>query len=301
MMSLGRTWPAWTLERVVVDPLVVAVDPVAVDLEVPAAEVQGHPVGQVAALVELHAEDAVARADRAQVDGHVGLGAAVRLDVDVLRAGEELEGSLLGEPLDDVDVLAAAVVALAGQALGVLVGQPAALRLQDRPEHVVLAGDQLDLVVLAATLTVHRLPELGIDVGDRGPGEARAGGHGHRDPSIRRSVAAARRSWAAAARTNRAMVPRTAEAASEASRSVRGSPAAAEPGVVERGRQHVHARVRRRGGGAADRPSSRPPTRARRRGPAHRRARWQVVGRRQARPRRRRQSWHRARPTDSPT
>ena len=49
----------------------------------------------------------------------------VRLDVDVLGAREQRERALLGEPLGDVDVLAAAVVALARQALGVLVGQPA--------------------------------------------------------------------------------------------------------------------------------------------------------------------------------
>ena len=70
-------------------------------------------------------EDPVARLEDAEVGGHVGLGARVRLDVDVLGAGEERERALLGEPLGDVDVLAAAVVALAGQALGVLVRQPA--------------------------------------------------------------------------------------------------------------------------------------------------------------------------------
>ena len=88
----------------------------------------------------------------AEVGGHVGLGARVGLDVDVLGAGEEGEGALLGEPLGDVDVLAAAVVALARQALGVLVGEPRALRLHDRRGDVVLARDQLDLVVLAAAL-----------------------------------------------------------------------------------------------------------------------------------------------------
>jgi hypothetical protein len=54
----------------------------------------------------------------------VRLGARVRLDVDVLRAREEGEGAILGEPLHDVHVLAAAVVALARQAFRVLVGEP---------------------------------------------------------------------------------------------------------------------------------------------------------------------------------
>ena len=144
-------------------------------------------MGQVAALVELHAQDPIAGADRAEVGRHVGLGPRVGLDVDVLGAGEQRQGALLGEPLGDVDELAAAVVALARQALGVLVGEPAALRLEDRREDVVLAGDELDLVVLATALADHRRPQLGVDIGDRGPGESRGGGGGHRDPSVLRS------------------------------------------------------------------------------------------------------------------
>ena len=70
--------------------------------------------------------------DHAEVGGHVGLGARVGLDVDVLGAGEEAAApARWASVLGDVDELAAAVVALAGQALGVLVRQPAALGLHD--------------------------------------------------------------------------------------------------------------------------------------------------------------------------
>ena len=55
-------------------------------------------------------------------DGHVRLRAGVRLDVGVLGA-EELLRALDRERLGDVDELAAAVVALARIALGVLVGE----------------------------------------------------------------------------------------------------------------------------------------------------------------------------------
>ncbi len=74
--------------------------------------------------------------------------------------------------LGDVDVLAAAVVALAGQALGVLVGQPRALGFHDRRRRVVLAGDQLDLVVLATPFAEHRVPQDR----DRRPRSTRARG-----------------------------------------------------------------------------------------------------------------------------
>ena len=47
--------------RVVVDPLGVLADAVGVDLVEPAGEVEGHAVGQVAAVGEVHAHDPVAR------------------------------------------------------------------------------------------------------------------------------------------------------------------------------------------------------------------------------------------------
>ena len=157
-------------------------------------------MGEVAALVELHPEDAVAGLQDAEVGGHVRLGTGMRLDVDVLRAREQGERPLLGEPLRDVDVLAAAVVALAGQALGVLVRQPGALRLHDRAEGIVLRGDELDLVVLAAALPLHRRPQVRVDVRDGGPSEARRPRHrqrrapsscvsGYRPTSTRRTAA----------------------------------------------------------------------------------------------------------------
>ncbi len=61
----------------------------------------------------------------------VGLGAGVRLHVGELGAEQGLD-PVDGQLLDHVDVLAAAVIALARVALGVLVGQHRALRLHDR-------------------------------------------------------------------------------------------------------------------------------------------------------------------------
>ena len=88
-------------------------------------------------------EDGVARLQQREVDGHVGLRAGVRLHVGVLGA-EELLGAVDGQRLGDVDELAAAVVALAGVALGVLVGQHRAGRLQHGLADEVLRGDQLE-------------------------------------------------------------------------------------------------------------------------------------------------------------
>ena len=112
---------------------------------------------------QAQAHDRVAGLQQRVVDGGVGLRAGVRLDVGVLGAEQRL-GAVDGELLDDVDVLAAAVVALARVALGVLVGEDGALRLEDRLRDEVLRRDHLQRRLLAAQLGVHRLGDLGVDL-----------------------------------------------------------------------------------------------------------------------------------------
>ena len=88
----------------------------------------------------------------------------MRLHVGPVGA-EELLRALDGDGLGDVHKLAAAVVALARVALGVLVGQLAALRDHDLLAHVVLGGDQFDVVFLAAVLETNGVPEFGVGLG----------------------------------------------------------------------------------------------------------------------------------------
>ena len=121
----------------------------------------GRAVGQVPAHGEVHAHDRVAGLEHREVDGHVGLRAGVRLDVGVVGA-EQLARAVAREVLDDVDLLAPAVVALAGQALGVLVGERRARRLEDGHRHEVLRGDELDRGALAVQLGIDRCGDLGI-------------------------------------------------------------------------------------------------------------------------------------------
>ena len=136
-------------QLVEVDLLPVPAHAVGHDLVELAREVDGAAVGQVAAVVEVHREDRVARAQERLVDRRVRLGARVRLHVRVVCA-EELLGALDREGLHLVDHLAAAVVAPAGVALGVLVREHAADRLEDGLGDEVLGGDQLDGERLAA-------------------------------------------------------------------------------------------------------------------------------------------------------
>ena len=115
---------------------------------------------------EAHAQDAVAVLEDREVGRHVRLRARVGLDVHELGTREEGQRALLGEALHDVHVLAAAVVALARLAFGVLVGEPGAVGLEDRAGGVVLARDELDLPGLPLALADHRRPQLGVDDGD---------------------------------------------------------------------------------------------------------------------------------------
>ncbi len=68
-----------------------------------------------------------------------------------------------GQLLDHVHVLAATVVALAGVAFGVLVGQLRALGFHDGGRAVVFAGDQLNVLLLALVFGLDGGKYFGID------------------------------------------------------------------------------------------------------------------------------------------
>ena len=132
--------------------------------------VDRRPVGEVSALIQAEAEHGVADLEGGEVGGHVGVGAGMGLHVGVLGA-EERSGPLTGEVLDAVDHLVAAVVALAGVALGVLVGEHRAGGAEHGRRREVLAGDQLDGRVLPFDLLVDQA-EQHVVVGG-GPGHQR--------------------------------------------------------------------------------------------------------------------------------
>ena len=144
-----------------VDQVRLAVDVVRHEVVVLPAEVDRRPVGEVPTLVEAQPQDGVAALEQRVVDGHVGLGAGMRLDVDVLGA-EELLRAIARQVLGHVDDLAAAVVATAGVALGVLAGQDRAHRLEHGQARVVLGCDQLEVAAGALLLVTDDLPDLGI-------------------------------------------------------------------------------------------------------------------------------------------
>ncbi len=127
--QLGLVLHGQAFKLVVVDGFGFLAHPVGDNVVELAGEIERMSVRQVAAVGEAHAEKRVAGLEHRHVDGLVGLGAAVRLNVAVLGV-KKLLGALNGKGFGHINEFAAAVVTLAGQTLGVLVGQGRAHRFQ---------------------------------------------------------------------------------------------------------------------------------------------------------------------------
>ena len=146
---------------IVVDAMCNGIYTVADEVEVLTAEVDGRTVGQMTALAEAHAHDGIAGVEHSEVYDLVSLRAGVGLDVGVLGA-EQLARTLARDILGDIHGVAAAVVALAGIALGILVCEHGAHSRHNCGRNDVLAGDQLEIMLLALELQSHRVADLFI-------------------------------------------------------------------------------------------------------------------------------------------
>src|SRR5262249_16639602 len=98
-----------------------------------------------------------------EVDGHVRLCPGVWLHIGAI-GPEQLEEAFDGQALGLVDELAAAVITFARQALGIFIRQHRPLGLQYSPARVVLRGDHLEPILLAARLVLDGLPDFRVDV-----------------------------------------------------------------------------------------------------------------------------------------
>lgn len=95
-----------------------------------AAEIYRRAVGEVPAMTEVEAEDAIAGIEHSQHHRGIGLGARMGLHIGPLHA-KELLGTVYRQLFDLVNHLATAIIALAGQSLGVFVGEYRAGRFHD--------------------------------------------------------------------------------------------------------------------------------------------------------------------------
>ena len=90
----------------------------------------------------------------------------MRLHIGGIRA-KNLFGAVDGELLGHIDVFTAAVIAFAGIAFGVFVGELCALCLHHSRGGVVFTGDQLNMVLLAKVFCLNRCPEFGVGLRDQ--------------------------------------------------------------------------------------------------------------------------------------
>ena len=153
-----------TLHLVVID-LFLLVQAVRHHIEPAPRHVDRRTVRQVTAHGQRHAQDGVTRFGQPQEHGLVGLRTGVRLHVGCL-GPKELLHTIQRQLLGHIHELAAPVVALARIALGVLVGELAALCLHHGRTGVVFRGDQLDVRFLALIFVTDGIPQGGIDLGE---------------------------------------------------------------------------------------------------------------------------------------
>ena len=165
--QLGLVLLGQPFNFVVVDVLSFLVHAVGDEVVELAREVDSGAVGEVAAVGQFHAHHGVAGLQQGEVNGHVGLGAAVGLDVGVLGA-EKFPGPIDGQGLDDVDVLAAAIVAAAGVALGVLVVHYAGLGFQDSLAGIVFGSDKDHAIALAGVFQFNGAGDRRVLLGKQG-------------------------------------------------------------------------------------------------------------------------------------
>ena len=127
-----------------------------------ARDVDGAAVGEVAAVAEFDGGEGVAGIEQCELNGEVGVGAGVGLDVGV-GAAKHFFGAIDGEGFDGVVVLAAGVVALAGVAFGIFVGHDRALGGHDGGAGVVFTGDHFEGVLLPLGFGSDEFGDDGID------------------------------------------------------------------------------------------------------------------------------------------
>src|SRR5579871_1091205 len=106
-------------------------------------------MGKMAASRQVQPQKGIARLHQGEKGRDIGGGPRMRLNV-CETASEKLRNTLNRQIFGNVDVLAAAIIALARLAFGIFVGEDRALRLEHRGADIILRGDQLDIVLLSA-------------------------------------------------------------------------------------------------------------------------------------------------------
>ena len=111
-------------------------------------------MGQMAAVGQIHPQDDIIRIDQGIISSHIGLGAGMRLNIDMIGA-KNFFSPLTGEIFHQIDALTAAIIAFARVTLGIFVGKHGTLGFHDRPADKVFRSDQFDFFLLPLQFHLH--------------------------------------------------------------------------------------------------------------------------------------------------
>ncbi len=131
------------IHLVVIDPLVVLFHAVRNHFVQLSREVQRVSVREMPAMCQVQAEYGIARLHHCKIDSHVGRSACVRLHVRMVGLEQRFRPSD-GQALDDIHVLAAAVIAASWVAFGVLVREDGTSGFENRAADEVFRRDELE-------------------------------------------------------------------------------------------------------------------------------------------------------------
>ena len=126
-----------------------------------AGEIRRMSVGEMATVREIHSENFVARFQHREINGHVRLCTAMRLNVYMLASEQSLR-AIDRQLLRSIDILAAAIPALSRITFCVFVRKNAALRFHHRPAGEIFRRDQFDIFALTFFLRHDRVENFRI-------------------------------------------------------------------------------------------------------------------------------------------
>jgi hypothetical protein len=154
------------LQFVVIDALVFTAHAVGDHVISLAGEIERMPVREVAAVSQVQTHHRVTGRADGRISRLVRLRAGVRLHVGVL-GPEDFPGALAGKLLDHIGEFAASVITFPGVSFRVFVGEDAGGRFQNCFRSEVLAGDQLELRMLARDFPLDGVIDFRVGFGQR--------------------------------------------------------------------------------------------------------------------------------------
>ena len=142
------------LDFIIIDQGIFTAHTILDGVEPFAGHVGGSTMGQVTTSRQRHAENGITRLEQGQEHALIGLGAGMRLNIGPA-AVEQLLGAFDRQLFGEVNILTTTVIAAAGIALSVFVGQHGTLSLKHCAGHDVFRGNQLNAVTLPCQFVIN--------------------------------------------------------------------------------------------------------------------------------------------------